>query len=131
MEICKLTGLEDELTKPLLTRDQFDVSMKIINNLTRYERKRRIAARMIGAQKKRLCEIACCGECLANFNKKLIKENESLKSEITELNEEIKSLTARLAEESEANRELSDNWFILKGENSALKWAFEKMIKYQ
>ena len=108
--------------KPLLTEDQFEVSMKIIRDLNRYERKRHIAAHMIGFQKEHLCN-------LAKHNEYLSDQVSRYGAEISELNEEISDLKACLSDEQETVYEQNDEIERLKGRVEGVGWAFEKVIK--
>ena len=110
-----------------MTKEQYDAATKIIQDLTRLDRygiSRKKAARMIGSQKKELC-------ILAAHNLYLVNQVGRYNTEITELNEEISDLKARLSDEQETTSTLNDEWYEMLGKSKAYEKVIDKMIKYQ
>ena len=107
-----------------ITEEQKEAMAKVVRDLNRYERNRRAAARIIGAQKKELCT-------LAKHNEYLLDQVSRYGAEISDLNEEIESLNARLSEEQETVYTQNDEIERLKGRVAFVGWAFEKLIKYK
>ena len=105
-----------------ITEEQKEAMAKVVRDLNRYERKRPIAAHMIGFQKEHLCN-------LAKHNEYLSDQVSRYGAEISELNEEISDLKARLADEQETVYEQNDEIERLKGRVEGVGWAFEKVIK--
>ncbi len=110
--------MEIEETKPLITEDQFRVSTKIVRDISRYERKRRIAARMIADFRRQNVRLFA-----ENYEQK--QYIQSLEETVQDLNEKNHDLEARLSDEMEAHAETNEQWFEKSGEVAALKWAFE------
>jgi len=117
-----------------MTKEQYDAATKIIQDLTRLDRygiSRKKAARIVGAQKKELCILAAHNLYLVNQVGRYGAEISEIDKENSKLNEEIIDLKSRLSDEQEEIALLNNEWNEKHGEIQALKWAFEKLIKYQ
>ena len=124
-------NLVEEKTKIFFNSEVKKAAEKIARDLNRYELKRRIAARIVGAQKKQLCILAEHNQHLINQVTRYGAEISEIDKENSKTNEEISDLKARLSDEQEEIALLNNEWNEKHGEIQALKWAFEKLIKYQ
>lgn len=97
-----------------ITEEQKEAMAKVVRDLNRYERKRKITARMISAQKKELCNMAA--------------DLDRLKHEKEVLIERINDLAECLTDEQETVYEQNDEIERLKGRVEGVGWAFEKVI---
>ena len=115
-------------TKPLITEDQFRVSTKIVRDLSRYERKRHIAARIIADQDIILKDLSeYIGDQTVTI-RNLHGSIDLADQKISELDIELGDLRERLADRDAVIEEQSDDIENLMGEITALKWVIEKKI---
>ena len=120
--------MEIEETKPLVTEDQFRVSTKIVRDLSRYERKRHIAARIIARLKTDHNDMREKIETLNMVIRNLHGSMDLANQEIAEQDIELGDLRRRLADEQETIACLNEEKLGLEGEITALKWVIEKKI---